>query len=52
MSDVLFDTGKYSLSWVQEKSSQVTGTLLAHATLNIEVGGYSDNVGSDTIGLR
>ncbi len=48
MSDVLFDTGKYSLKpGAREKLAKVAGILLAYPTLNIEVGGYTDNVGSD-----
>jgi outer membrane protein OmpA-like peptidoglycan-associated protein len=48
MSDVLFDTGKYSLkSGAREKLAKVAGILLAYPGLNIEVGGYTDNVGSD-----
>jgi outer membrane protein OmpA-like peptidoglycan-associated protein len=48
MSDVLFDTGKYSLKpGAREKLAKVAGILLAYPALNIEVGGYTDNVGSD-----
>ena len=48
MSDVLFDTGKYSLkSGAREKLAKVAGILLAYPGLNIEVGGYTDNVGSN-----
>lgn len=48
MSDVLFDTGKYSLkSGAREKLSKIAGILLAYPGLNIEVGGYTDNVGGD-----
>jgi outer membrane protein OmpA-like peptidoglycan-associated protein len=50
MSDVLFDTGKYSLkSGAREKLAKVAGILLAYPGLNIEVGGYTDNVGSDAM---
>jgi outer membrane protein OmpA-like peptidoglycan-associated protein len=50
MSDVLFDTGKYSLkSGAREKLAKVAGILLAYPGLNIEVGGYTDNVGSDSM---
>jgi outer membrane protein OmpA-like peptidoglycan-associated protein len=50
MSDVLFDTGKYSLkSGAREKLAKVAGILLAYPGLDIEVGGYTDNVGSDTM---
>ncbi|HWF91996.1 MAG TPA: OmpA family protein [Terriglobales bacterium] len=48
MSDVLFDTGKYSLKpGAREKLAKVSGILLSYPGLNIEVGGYTDNVGSD-----
>ena len=48
MSDVLFDTGKYSLKpGAREKLAKVAGILIAYPGLNIEVGGYTDNVGGD-----
>ena len=50
MSDVLFDTGKFSLkSGAREKLAKVAGILLAYPGLNIEVGGYTDNVGGDAM---
>jgi outer membrane protein OmpA-like peptidoglycan-associated protein len=50
MSDVLFDTGKYSLkSGAREKLAKVAGILLAYPGLNIEVDGYTDNVGGDAM---
>jgi len=50
MSDVLFDTGKYSLKpGAREKLAKVAGILLAYPGLNIQVGGYTDNVGGDTM---
>jgi outer membrane protein OmpA-like peptidoglycan-associated protein len=50
MSDVLFDTGKYSLKpGAREKLAKVAGILLAYPGLNIEVGGYTDNVGGDSM---
>jgi outer membrane protein OmpA-like peptidoglycan-associated protein len=50
MSDVLFDTGRYSLKpGAREKLAKVAGILLAYPGLNIEVGGYTDNVGSDAM---
>jgi len=53
MSDVLFDTGKYSLkSGAREKLAKVAGILLAYPGLNIEVGGYTDNVGGDEMNQR
>lgn len=48
MSDVLFDTGKYSLKPdAREKLAKVSGILLSYPGLNIQVGGYTDNVGRD-----
>lgn len=50
MSDVLFDTGKYSLKpGAREKLAKVAGILVAYPGLNIEVGGYTDNVGGDAM---
>jgi outer membrane protein OmpA-like peptidoglycan-associated protein len=50
MSDVLFDTGQYSLKpGAREKLAKVAGILLAYPGLNIAVGGYTDNVGGDTM---
>ena len=50
MSDVLFDTGKFSLkSGAREKLARVAGILIAYPTLDIEVGGYTDNVGGDAM---
>jgi outer membrane protein OmpA-like peptidoglycan-associated protein len=48
MSDVLFDTGKYTLKpGAREKLAKVAGILIAYPGLNIEVGGYTDNVGGN-----
>jgi outer membrane protein OmpA-like peptidoglycan-associated protein len=53
MSDVLFDTGKYSLKpGAREKLAKVAGILLAYPGLTIEVGGYTDSVGSDVMNQR
>jgi outer membrane protein OmpA-like peptidoglycan-associated protein len=50
MSDVLFDTGKYTLKpGAREKLAKVAGILIAYPGLNIEVGGYTDNVGGDAM---
>jgi outer membrane protein OmpA-like peptidoglycan-associated protein len=50
MSDVLFDTGKYSLkSGAREKLAKIAGILLAYPGLNIEIDGYTDSVGSDDL---
>jgi len=48
MSDVLFDSGKFSLNpGAREKLAKVAGILISYPTLVIEVGGYTDNVGKD-----
>jgi outer membrane protein OmpA-like peptidoglycan-associated protein len=53
MSDVLFDTGQYSLkSGAREKLAKVAGILIAYPGLNIEVGGYTDNVGGDEMNQK
>jgi outer membrane protein OmpA-like peptidoglycan-associated protein len=53
MSDVLFDTGKYSLKpGAREKLAKVAGILIAYPSLMIEVGGYTDNVGGDDMNQK
>jgi len=53
MSDVLFDTGKYSLkSDEREKLAKVSGIVLAYPSLALEVEGHSDSVGSDDFNLQ
>ncbi len=53
MSDVLFDTGRFSLKpGAREKLAKVAGILIAYPTLDIEVGGYTDNVGGDEMNQR
>lgn len=53
MSDVLFDTGMYSLKpGAREKLSKVSGILLAYPTLSIQVGGYTDNIGGDEMNQK
>ena len=48
MSDVLFDTGKYSLRpAAREKLARVAGILSGHPSLRMQVEGYTDSVGSD-----
>ncbi len=48
MSDVLFDSGKYTLrQGTREKLARVSGILLAHPGLKVEVEGHTDSVGSD-----
>jgi outer membrane protein OmpA-like peptidoglycan-associated protein len=53
MSDVLFDTGQYTLKpGAREKLAKVAGILLAYPGLNIEVDGYTDNVGGDDMNQK
>lgn len=53
MSDVLFDTGHYSLKpGAREKLAKVAGILIAYPSLNIAVGGYTDNVGGDDMNQK
>jgi outer membrane protein OmpA-like peptidoglycan-associated protein len=48
MSDVLFDTGKYSLRPVaREKLAKVAGIVSGHPGLRLDVEGYTDSVGGD-----
>jgi outer membrane protein OmpA-like peptidoglycan-associated protein len=53
MSDVLFDTGHYTLKpGAREKLAKVAGILISYPGLNIEVGGYTDNVGGDQMNQK
>jgi outer membrane protein OmpA-like peptidoglycan-associated protein len=48
MSDVLFDTGKYSLRPVaREKLAKLTGIVLGHPGLRLAVEGHTDSVGGE-----
>jgi outer membrane protein OmpA-like peptidoglycan-associated protein len=48
MSDVLFDTGKYTLKpATREKLAKIAGIVLGHPGLTLEVEGHTDNVGGD-----
>ncbi len=48
MSDVLFDTGKYTLrAGAREKLARVAGILAGHPGLQMQVEGYTDSVGSE-----
>jgi outer membrane protein OmpA-like peptidoglycan-associated protein len=50
MSDVLFDSGKYTLKPVaREKLAKVAGMLMAYPGLTVEVDGYTDNVGGEEL---
>jgi outer membrane protein OmpA-like peptidoglycan-associated protein len=48
MSDVLFDTGKYSLRpLAREKLAKLAGIVSGHPGLLLSVEGYTDSVGGD-----
>ncbi|MBZ5596342.1 MAG: OmpA family protein [Acidobacteriia bacterium] len=48
MSDVLFDTAKYSLRpGAREKLARVAGIISGHPGLRLEVEGHTDSVGGD-----
>ena len=48
MSDVLFDTGKYSLRpLAREKLAKVAGIVEGHPGLKLDVEGHTDSVGGD-----
>ena len=50
MSDVLFDTGKYTLKPnTQISLAKVAGILQAYPGLKLQVEGYTDSVGSDEL---
>jgi outer membrane protein OmpA-like peptidoglycan-associated protein len=52
MSDVLFDTGQYSLKpGAREKLAKITGIVLAYPTLRLEVEGHTDSVGTDQLNM-
>jgi outer membrane protein OmpA-like peptidoglycan-associated protein len=53
MSDVLFDTGSFTLKpTAREKLAKVSGILLAHPGLTLQVEGHTDSVGSDEMNQR
>lgn len=53
MSDVLFDTGKYTLKpGAREKLARVAGIVEAHPGLTLEVEGHTDSVGGDEYNQR
>jgi outer membrane protein OmpA-like peptidoglycan-associated protein len=48
MSDVLFDVGKWTLKpGAREKLAKVSGIVLSHPGLKLEVEGHTDSTGSD-----
>jgi outer membrane protein OmpA-like peptidoglycan-associated protein len=53
MSDVLFDTGKYTLKEpAREKLAKISGIVISHPGLNLQVEGYTDITGSDELNQR
>ena len=53
MSDVLFDTGQYSLKPdAREKLAKISGIVLAYPSLTLEVEGHTDSVGSEDSNIR
>jgi outer membrane protein OmpA-like peptidoglycan-associated protein len=48
MADVLFDTAKFDLRPIaREKLAKLSGIVLAHPGLNLEIEGHTDSTGSD-----
>ena len=48
LSDVLFDSGKFTLRPpTREKLAKISGIILAHPGLKLEVEGHTDDVGSE-----
>jgi outer membrane protein OmpA-like peptidoglycan-associated protein len=48
MNDVLFDTGKYSLREpAKEKLAKISGIVLSHPGLHLQIEGYTDSTGSE-----
>ena len=48
MADVLFDTGKYNLRpTTREQLAKLSGIILAHPGLRLDVEGHTDSTGSD-----
>ena len=53
MADVLFDTGKYDLRpQTREKLARLSGIVLAHPGLKLEVEGHTDSTGSDELNQK
>ena len=52
MSDVLFDFGQFTLKpGAKEKLAKISGILISHPGLTLEVDGHTDSVGSDAVNL-
>jgi outer membrane protein OmpA-like peptidoglycan-associated protein len=53
MSDVLFDFNKYTLRpAAREKLAKISGIILSHPGLRLEVDGYTDSIGTDDYNLK
>jgi len=53
MADVLFDTGKYDVRpRTREQLAKLSGILLAHPGLQLEVEGHTDSTGSDELNQK
>jgi outer membrane protein OmpA-like peptidoglycan-associated protein len=53
MSDVLFDFGQFTLKpGAKEKLAKISGILLGHPGLTLEVDGHTDSVGSDAVNMK
>jgi len=53
MSDVLFDTGSADLKpGAREKLAKISGILLAHPGLTLQVEGHTDSVGTDELNME
>jgi outer membrane protein OmpA-like peptidoglycan-associated protein len=53
LSDVLFDSGQYSLKpGAREKLAKVSGIILAHPGLTLQIEGHTDSIGSDDFNQR
>jgi outer membrane protein OmpA-like peptidoglycan-associated protein len=53
MSDVLFDFNKYTLRpEAREKLAKISGIILSHPGLKLEVDGYTDSIGTDEYNLK
>jgi outer membrane protein OmpA-like peptidoglycan-associated protein len=53
MSDVLFDTGQYTLRpGAREKLAKIGGIILAHPGLKLQIEGHTDSVGGDEYNQR
>jgi outer membrane protein OmpA-like peptidoglycan-associated protein len=50
MPDVLFDTGKFTLKpGAREVLAKLSGIVMAYPSLMLDVGGYTDSVGTDAL---